>query len=213
MRSAAGADVNIGLSKSHPYVHVELLAAREIDNSVDDNNRSGLPTALRDLRPSAPADYISDLSDPRYSAADPRHANVYGAGHHDATPERANALTAFHRNRGRTTRMLEKQLPAGGYMNTFKMAAEQLNQWEAHPLTLTGSLNEGDVRKGGFTMSKFLNHHRRFSEYGKVYKAKQFMLSLSTTHAEDLCSYAPYDAYLTGSNKIFYLHGYMKAVV
>jgi hypothetical protein len=39
------------------------------------------------------------------------------------------------------------------------------------------------------------------------------MLNLSTTHAEDLCSYASYGAYLTGSNKIFYLHEHFKAVV
>jgi hypothetical protein len=168
MRSAADADVNIGLSKSHPYVHVELLAAREIDNTVDDNNRSGLPAALRDLTPSELVDYVSDMRDPGYDATDPRHANVYGAGHHDATPERADALTAFHRNRGRNIRMLEKQLPADGYMNTFKTTVEQPNQWEAHPLTLTGSLNEGDVRKGEFTMSKFLNHHRWYTEYDKV---------------------------------------------
>ena len=62
-------------------------------------------------------------------------------------------------------------------------------------------------------MSKFLNHHRWYTEYGKVYNSKQFMLNLSTTHAEDLCSYASYDAYLTESNKIFYLHEYFKAVV
>ena len=55
-------------------------------------------------------------------------------------------------------------------------------------------------------MSKFLNHHRWYTEYGKVYNSKQFVLNLSTTHAEDLCSYASYDAYLTGLNKIFYLH-------
>ena len=86
-------------------------------------------------------------------------------------------------------------------MNTVTPAVahpnRQHNQWEGHPLTLTGSLNEGDVQKGEFTMSKFLNQNRRFTEYGKVYNAKQFMLSLSTTHAEDLCNFASYDAYLT----------------
>ena len=46
MRSAADADVNIGLSKSHPYVYVEQIAAQRIDNTVDDDNRSGLPAAL-----------------------------------------------------------------------------------------------------------------------------------------------------------------------
>ena len=53
MRSAADADENIGLSKSHPYVDVEEIAAQRIDNTLDDDNRSGLPTALRDLRPNA----------------------------------------------------------------------------------------------------------------------------------------------------------------
>ena len=60
-----------------------------------------------------------------------------------------------------------KQLLADGFMNTFT-PADQLAQWEAHPLTLTESLNEGDARKGEFTMSKFLNHHRWYTEYGKV---------------------------------------------
>ena len=62
-------------------------------------------------------------------------------------------------------------------------------------------------------MAKFLEQHRWYTEYGKAYNSKQFMLNLSTTHAEDLCNYAPYDAYLTGSNKIFYLHEYFKAAV
>ena len=186
MRSAADADVNIGLSKSHPLLYVEEIAAREIDNTVDDKNRSGLSAALRDTRAAAPADYISDVNDPGYDATDARHTITYGAGHHDATTERAGALTAWHRNRGRNIRILEKQLPADGYMNTFTVTADSLKQWEGHPLTLTGSLNEGDVRKGEFAMSNCLNHHRWFTEYGKVYNAKQFMLNLSTTHAEDL---------------------------
>ena len=36
---------------------------------------------------------------------------------------------------------------------------------------------------------------------------------MSTTHAEDLCNFASYDAYLTGSNKIFYLHEHFKAKI
>ena len=58
MRSAADADANIGLSKSHSLLGVEQIAAQRIDNTVDDHNRSGLPAALRDTRPSEPADYI-----------------------------------------------------------------------------------------------------------------------------------------------------------
>ena len=85
MRSAADADVNIGLSKSHSLLFVEQIAARKIDNTVDDDNRSGLPTALRDTRPSEPADYTSDPRDSEYDATDARHAITYGAGHDDAT--------------------------------------------------------------------------------------------------------------------------------
>ena len=72
-------------------------------------------------------------------------------------------------------------------------------------MTLIGSLIEGDVRKDEYTMPKLLDRHRWFTEYGNAYNTKQFMLNLSTTHAKGLCSYASYDAYLTGSNKIFYL--------
>ena len=85
MRSAADADVNIGLPKSHPLLHAEVLSAKEVDNTVDDDNRSGLPTALRDTRPSEPADYTSDPRDSEYDATDARHAITYGAGHDDAT--------------------------------------------------------------------------------------------------------------------------------
>ena len=125
MRSAADADVNIGLSKSHSLLDVEQVAAQRIDNTVDDYNRSGLPTALRDTRPSAPADYASDPTDPGYDITDVRHGINYGAGHDDATTERADELTAYHRNRGREIRMLEKQLPADDFMNTFTTTAEQ----------------------------------------------------------------------------------------
>ena len=201
LRSAADADVNIGLSKSHSLLAVEIVDARTIDNTVNDDHRSGLPAALRDLRPIQPADRVTDTTSVDYGALDIRHAITYGAGHHDATTERADALTAWHRNRGRNIRMLKKQLPADGYMNTVTPTVahpnRRLHQWEGHPLTLTGSLNEGDVRKGEFTMSTFLNQNRWFTEYGRVYNAKQFMLNLSTTHAEDLCNFASYDAYLT----------------
>ena len=93
MRSAADADVNIGLSKSQPIVHHELFAAQRVDNTVTDLHRSGLPTTARNTRPLAPADY-----DPA-NVADARHS-TFGAGHDDATPERADALNAFHRERG-----------------------------------------------------------------------------------------------------------------
>ena len=38
MRSAADADVNIGLSKSQPLLASELVSARVIDNTVDDDH-------------------------------------------------------------------------------------------------------------------------------------------------------------------------------
>ena len=94
MRSVADADVNIGLSKSHSLLFVEQQAVCEIDNTVDDDNRSGLPAASRDTRPSEPADYVSGPRDDDYDATDARHAITYGAGHDDATVERAGALTA-----------------------------------------------------------------------------------------------------------------------
>ena len=94
MRSAADADANIGLSKSQPFVHHEIFAAQRIGNTVTDQHRSGLAPASRDTRPLAPADY-----DPA-NAADIRHG-TFGAGHDDATPERAHgkiilATTAYH---------------------------------------------------------------------------------------------------------------------
>ena len=106
--SAADADVNIGLSKSHSLLTVEIIDAGKIDREVYDDHRSGLPAALRDLRPIKPSGLISDTNDPDYGALDPRHAITYGAGHDDATTERADALTAWHRARGRDIRMLEK---------------------------------------------------------------------------------------------------------
>ena len=158
MRSAADADANIGLSKAHSLLNVELIAAQQIDNTVSNLNRSGLPAALRDTNPKPPDGYNGVQGSPGHVPLDPRHANTYGLEHHDATTERADELTAWHRNRGREIRQLEKQLPADGYMNTVTPTVaqpnRQHNQWEGHPLTLTGSLNEGDVRKGEFTMSK-----------------------------------------------------------
>ena len=95
-------------------------------------------------------------------------------------------------------------LPADGYMNPSSSTIDQQRQWKAHPLTLKGTLNEGDVRKGETTMCKFLVLSRWHNEYGKAFNAKQFTLNLSTTHGEDLSKYASYAAYITGSNKIFY---------
>jgi hypothetical protein len=50
MRSAADADPNIGLSLSTPLLYSEELDAQEIDNTVDDSHRNGIPAALRDYR-------------------------------------------------------------------------------------------------------------------------------------------------------------------
>ena len=85
MRSAADADVNIGLSKAHSLLPVEIVSVHTIDNTVDDDHRSGLPAALRDLRIKAPDDYNGVVGSDGYDPADPRHAiaATYGAGHDD----------------------------------------------------------------------------------------------------------------------------------
>ena len=129
MRSAADADVNIGLSKSHPYILTELPVVHKIDNSVDNSNRSGLPQSARDTRPPIPDDYVSDAKAKGYDPTFPIH--MYGAGHTDTSVEQRDAIVAYHRDRGRTIRMLEKQLPADGYMNTFTEPADKIDQWQA----------------------------------------------------------------------------------
>ena len=106
MRSAADADVNICLSKSHPFIPSELMTARSIDNTVDDEHRSGMSSSERGTLPLPPTDYVSDPRDPDYDPSDSRHANTYGKGHDDATLERSDAMNAFHRERGRNIRIL-----------------------------------------------------------------------------------------------------------
>ena len=178
MRSVADADVNIGLSKSHPLIHSELLAAQAIDNTVDNDHRNGMLASERDTLSLPHDDYVSDLRSADCDPTDVRHATAsttYGLGHVDATPERHDSMNAVHRQRGRNIRTLEKQLPAGGYMNTFTTPELQQRQWEAHPLTLTGSLAEGDVRKGEYTMPRFIEQHRWYTEHGKAYNSKQFI--------------------------------------
>ena len=54
MRSAADVDPNIGLSKAHPLLPVELVDVKTIDSTVNNDHRSGLSAALRDLRPIQP---------------------------------------------------------------------------------------------------------------------------------------------------------------
>ena len=118
MRSSADADTNIGLSKAHSLLPIEIVDVSTVDSTVNNDYRSGLPPALRDLRPSQPADLVTDRTRVDYDATDIRHATTYGAGHDDATDDRADRLQSRHRNRGREIRHLEKQLPADGYMNT-----------------------------------------------------------------------------------------------
>ena len=108
MRSAADADVNIGLSKSHPFIPSELLAAQAIDNTVDNDHRNDMLASERDTLPLPPDDYVSDPRSDDYDPSDFRHANTYGKGHDDATLERSDAMNAFHRERGRNIRILEK---------------------------------------------------------------------------------------------------------
>ena len=76
MRSAADADVNIGLSKAHSLLPVEIVDAHTIDNTVNNDHRSGLPAALRDTTIKAPEDYSSVVGSTRYDPLDPRHAFV-----------------------------------------------------------------------------------------------------------------------------------------
>ena len=109
MRSAADADANIGLSKAHPFIPSELAKARAIDNTVDNDYRNGLPKSARDTRNAPPDDFVSDPRDPDYDPSDPRHANDYGLGHDEFTLERSDQLNAFHRERGRTIRVLEAE--------------------------------------------------------------------------------------------------------
>ena len=151
MRSAADVDPNIGTSKAHPFLPIELDDVRTIDNTVSNDHRSGLSAPLRDLRIKAPGDYNGVVDSKGYDATDPRHAiaATYGAGHDDFTDDRADRLQSWHRNRGREIKYLEKQLPADGYMNTVTPTVAhpdcKHDQWEGHPLTLQGSLDEGDV--------------------------------------------------------------------
>ena len=49
--AASGADPNIALSLATPLLPSEVLEAQQIDNTVDDKHRNGLPAAHRDLRP------------------------------------------------------------------------------------------------------------------------------------------------------------------
>lgn len=129
MRSAPDADANIGLSKSQPFVHHEIFAAQRIDRTVTEQHRNGLLPAARDTLPISPDAYDPD------DTTDPRHG-TFGAGHDDAaTPERADAPNAFHRERGRASRMLETQLSADGYMNPLSNVAQRQSQWAAHQLT------------------------------------------------------------------------------
>ena len=85
---------------------------------MTEQHRSGLATTARDTRHRPPNDYDPD------DATDPRHG-TFSAGHDDATPERTDALNSFHRERGRAIRILEKQLPADGYMNPSSNVNQQ----------------------------------------------------------------------------------------
>ena len=126
MRSAASADPCIGASVSTPLLHSEALDAQTIDNTVDDSHRNGLPATLRDHRPLIPADLVTDPGDKDYDATDHRLSVEYGrGGHDDATSDRADQLSSWHRTRGRNIRSLDRLLPADGYMNTFSSPVDQ----------------------------------------------------------------------------------------
>ena len=213
LRAANGADANIATSLDTPFLDSELVEARAIDNTVSDKHRNGRPAIKRDTRPAMPVDFVYSADDDGYDTDDPRHGTDWGDGDDEWDQDRVDSLQMFHRTRGRTIRALINTLPADGYMNNAPSPAAAQRQWKAHPLTLKGTLNEGDVRKGETTMGKFLTEKRWCNEHGKAYNAKQFSLQLSTTHAVDLITFASYPAYITGSNKIFYLHEYFKSTV
>ena len=98
MRSAANADANIALSKSHSLLPVEI-----VDNTVNNDHRNGPPAAFRDPRAKAPDDYKGVVGSDGYDTTDPRYATAatYGAGHDGFTDDRADRLQSWHRNRGR----------------------------------------------------------------------------------------------------------------
>ena len=99
IRSAADADPSIGTSLSTPLLPSEVLEAQEIDNTVEDNHRNGLPAARRDHRPLMPNDYVFDPDDNDYDATDHRHGTDWGHGHDEVTLERADQLSAWQRTR------------------------------------------------------------------------------------------------------------------
>ena len=145
------------LSKTQAFLASELRAARLIDNTVDDRCRGGLPPRLRDTGPLRP-----DARTLAAIAGDPTHllhgVTQFGLGHDEQTPERIGDLNTFYRTRGREIGMLQKKLPHDGYINPKTDAPEQNTQWEAHPLTLHGSLAKGDIRKGEVTIHNYLRN-------------------------------------------------------
>ena len=181
LRAASSADSNIALSQGTPLLHSEVVEARLIDNTVTDKHRNGLPANKRDIRPEMPSDYVFDPDDDDYDPDDPRHANDYGRGDHEWNQDRVDSLLIWHRTRGRAIQAPIQTLPADGYMNPSSSPIAEQRQYKAHPLTLKGTLNEGDVRKGETTMGKFLADRRWCNEYGKAFNVKQFILHLSTT--------------------------------
>ena len=148
LRAAVAADQNISLSLATPLLYSEVLEAKAIDNTVDDRHRNGLRASHRDLRESMPHDYVFDAGHADYDPTDPRHGTDWGRGDDEVTQERTDNLSTWHRNRGRTILSLSGLLPADGYMNPASSVNDQQRQYKAHPLTLKGTLNEGDVRKG-----------------------------------------------------------------
>ena len=213
LRAANGADANIATSLDTPFLDSELVEARAIDNTVSDKHRNGRLASKRDTRPAMPADFVYSADDDGYDSDDPRHGTDWGDGDDEWEQDRVDSLQIWHRTRGRTIQALINTLPADGYMNPCSSPVAAQRQYKAHPLTLKGTLNEGDVRKGETPMGKFLAEKRWCNEHGKAFNVKQFILHLSTTHAVDLATFASYPAYTTGSNKIFYLHEYFKSTV
>ena len=195
LRAAGSADANIATSLDTPLLISEQVEARAIDNTVSDQHRNGRPASKRDTRPAMPADFVYSADDTGYDSDDPRHGTDWGDGDDEWEQDRVDSLQIWHRTRGRGIRALINTLPADGYMNNASSPVAAQRQYKAHPLTLKGTLNEGDVRKGETTMGKFLAEKRWCNEHGKAFNVKQFILHLSTTHAVDLATFASYPAY------------------
>lgn len=205
MRSAADADSNIGLSKSQSFLPSELRDAKVIDNTVDQDHRGGLPPRDRDTNPLRP-----DARTLAAIAGNPTHpphgVTTFGLG---TMNKRLSALmssmpfTELEAARSELSR--NNCLTTGTSTPKLTRRSRKLSG-TLTPLPCT-------VRLRKATSEKARSPFKTSSANIKAHNLKEFRLNISTTHASGLCEYASYQAYITGSNKIFYLHEYFKAAV